>query len=118
MQQLPRRHIAVFTLLLLANVAFFGFTSPLESSSALLFIGFGLLAVDLYLLLIGLLLLTGKIKGSQWKQPRIFAATWTVLLIVLLSLQSIGQLSLRDSVAVIVVGVIFLMYSSYYRKKR
>jgi hypothetical protein len=102
----------------MVNVAFFGFVSPLEGSSLLLFLGFGLLAIDMYLIIRGLLKLVALLTGYKWRHSRTFAVSGALIFIVLLSLQSIGQLSVRDAVAVVVVGSIFLVYSSYYRKKR
>jgi hypothetical protein len=101
------------------NMLFFGLISPLERSSILLFAGFGLLAVDIYLLLTGLIqVAASRIRGKKWRHPRRFAVVWTFVCVALLSLQSIGQLSARDGIAAVIIAAIFLAYSTYYRFKR
>lgn len=117
MPKLINRKTLYLITLLLVNVAFFGFVSPLEGSSLLLFVGFAILAVDFYLLVRFIISIVSQLSGHKWRNPRLFAMAVTSVFIIILSLQSIGQLSLRDVVAILIIGGIFLIYSSYYRKK-
>jgi hypothetical protein len=89
--------------------------NPESSKSLVLFIGFLLLAVDCFYLFKLLLHLLGPLTGRPGIVRNRLAGLMTLIVIVLLALQSIGQLSVRDTVAVICIGVIFLFYSTYYR---
>jgi hypothetical protein len=89
--------------------------NPESSKSLVLFIGFLLLAVDCFYLFKLLLHLLGTLTGRPGIVRNRLAGLMTLIVIVLLALQSIGQLSVRDTVAVICIGVIFLFYSTYYR---
>ncbi len=101
--------------LLLANLFYFSLVNPESSRSLVLFGGFFLLAVDLFLLFKLCLYLGGKLGGRQPAKINRLAGVATFVAILLIALQTIGQLSVRDAIGVICVGVIFLFYSSYYR---
>lgn len=101
--------------LILANMVFFCLVNPESSKSLVLFGGFFLLAADFYLGLKVVLLTAGRLLRRPSIGRNRVAGLVTLVIIVLLALQSIGQLSARDAVAVICAGVIFLFYSSYYR---
>jgi hypothetical protein len=119
MKRLRIHRLAWLLAWIAVNMLFFGLISPLERSSILLFAGFGLLAVDIYLLLTGLIqVAASRIRGKKWRHPRRFAVVWTFVCVALLSLQSIGQLSARDGIAAVIIAAIFLAYSTYYRFKR
>ena len=102
-------------LLLLANVVYFSLINPQGGKSLVLFGGFLLLAIDIFLFCRLCLKLSNRVFGKQPGPTNRVAGVATLVVIVLLALQTIGQLSIRDTVAVICVGLIFLFYSSYYR---
>lgn len=95
---------------------FFGFTSPTRVSSPLLIVGFSLVVATLY----GSLRLALSIAGvySPWfrrqKRP---VAYLTGLLGVTLALQSIGQLTLRDVVVLMVLSAVLGLYYEYSKSK-
>jgi hypothetical protein len=99
----------------IANFAYFSLINPVRSKSWVVFGGFILLAIDLFLLFRLSLYITGRLAGRQSLGRNRIAVLATTVVIVLLALQSIGQLSVRDAFAVLCVGIIFLFYSSYYR---
>lgn len=104
--------------LLLADGLFFSFTNPTKAVSQLLIVGFVLLAVSLYVLLalIGRALVTygGLSRATTTRVSRLTA----VVLIILLGMQSVGQLSPRDVAALVPLVVVGYVYLAYARRQR
>jgi hypothetical protein len=115
MQRLFARHQAKWIVLVLANLLYFALINPESSKSLVLFGGFGLLAIDFFLVFKLILTVIGRLAGRPTIARNRVSLLGTGVVIVLLALQSIGQLSVRDAAAVVCVGVIFMFYSSYYR---
>lgn len=115
MKQLLRRRHYALAALVLANGLYFSIFNPESSKSLVLFIGFMLLAVDFFLLFKLLLSVFDRLRGKTSSARNRLAGVGTLIVIVLLALLSIGQLSVRDTVAVVCIGVIFLFYGTYYR---
>jgi len=115
MPQLLKHRYNWLILLGLVNLLYFSLLDPGANKSVVLFGGFLLLAADLYLLLRVVLFVLERLTGRQITLRRRMALLGTVVVIILLALQSIGQLSVRDALAVLGVGIIFVFYSSYFR---
>jgi hypothetical protein len=111
------RQLYVLGLVLVLNIGFFSLVNPVLASSPLLAAGFLLLSVDIYLLvrllLLGLRLLRGRSISHEGRTA--FAISATCVLLV--ALQSIGELSARDGIAMVLIAVIVMFYVSYYRPK-
>lgn len=101
--------------LLLADIAVFSGSNPHNAPSMMLMIGFGLLIVNFYLLMLGLVrlsnygLLTGRYRHKR------FARLATGLFAGLVALQSIGELGSRDIVVLLPLAVLGYLYISYGR---
>lgn len=115
MKELLIRHRVKWIVLLLTNVLYFSLVNPDGSKSLVLFGGFLLLGFDLFLVFKLSLYVVGKLTGKPSLARNRVVGLATLTVVILLALQSIGQLSVRDAIAVVCVGVIFLFYSSYYR---
>lgn len=114
MKQLLTRRRELVLLLLGANIVYFCFINPRGANPAVLFGGFFVLALDIYALfrVIGKVfrLVTNRTRRSR--RPVIIA---TCTAVVLTALQSIGQLTLKDTVALAIIGLIILFYTTYFR---
>ena len=99
--------------LLLVNLAVFSGSNPHNAPSLMLIIGFGLLMLNFYLLMLGLVklgnygLLTGRYQHKR------FARLTTGLFAGLVALQSIGELGPRDIVVMLPLAVVGYLYISY-----
>lgn len=109
------KHLVLVLGLLILNIVGFTLINPLNSPSIMLFLGFGLLAADFFLMFYVLTRITQKIFGRPRHSARRVASILTGVVIVLLALQSIGQLSVRDTIAVSLVCCLVYFYLSYYR---
>lgn len=95
---------------------FFGFTSPARVPAPLLIVGFLLVVATLYAGLRLVLSIAGVYSPWFRRQQRPVAYL-TGLLAVTLALQSIGQLTLRDVVVLIVLSGVLGLYYEYSKSK-
>ena len=106
------RRALLIELLLGVDVIFFGGFNP-NDSSFLVIIGCALLALTIYLLVAGLtnfFALGLPLQGATKQRLKIFL---TLLIVFFILMQSIGQLSLRDALAVLPLAVVAYLYVSY-----
>lgn len=103
--------------LLMLDSAFFTFTNPSNVDSIVLFIGFLLLSTTLYLFITRLCAM-GRLYGFQFDvHSRRIAMFGTGTIVVLLALQSLGELTTRDTVVALPLGLITYLYLSYGRTR-
>lgn len=103
--------------LLALDSAFFMLTDPSQVDSLVLIVGFLLLSLTTYLLISRLCVamqLYGLPLGNSAHRIALFG---TVVIIGLLALQSIGELSIRDMIVALPLGIILYLYLSYSRSK-
>lgn len=103
------RVLVVTACALLADSLFFSIADPLNASSSILFVGFVLLSASLslgYFWLFILIRVTTGYPNRGLKLPVILVSSVSTFL---LALGSVGQLTLRDAIAVILLctGVFF-----------
>jgi hypothetical protein len=99
---------------LVADGLFFSRTNPTVVSSGVLFIGVGLIIATIYLVLrTGLAVLS---RYNPWfgRQKRVIV-TLTIACALVLALQSIGQLSVRDGVVLVILAVLLYFYLKMVR---
>lgn len=113
---LTYKKIVMMAGLIAIDILFFGFTDPTRVSSWLLIVGFMLIVATLYVGL-RLVLSIGGVYYPWFRHQRRPVAYLTGLLAAMLALQSIGQLSLRDSVVLLVISAVLAVYYGYSRKK-
>jgi hypothetical protein len=104
--------------LLVANLVFFGLFSPTNSPSVVLGAAFLLLTLDIYLVIYTCLVGLGLLLNQPKVHSRRVAGLLTGTVMVLVALQSIGELSVRDGLAIVILAVIISFYSSYYGSRR
>lgn len=103
-------------IILVIDGFFFGLTNPNKINSVFLIAGFILLGLTLYLLV--QIIMSYLIKlGFKFKNRREIAIFSSVLVVILLALQSIGQLSGRDVLIIIPAIILLFIYLTYIRPK-
>jgi hypothetical protein len=115
---MPDKRILAATALVTLNLLFFGRLSPANSPSLVLFLSFGLLFMDFLVLWYAVAKAAGLLLArphQRIRRPVLIAASIST---VLLALQSIGQLTIRDIVALMALVGLFWLYLSYYRRKQ
>lgn len=98
---------------ILVDLVFFGATDPTKVPSVLLAAGFILLVITFYL---GFKLVAEGLSGpdKQTRNTRSIILIATIFVAFIVGMQSIGQLSVRDVLAVIPLAVLLFVYLSYY----
>lgn len=113
---LNHRHVAAAVALLGLDIVFFNLTNPSTAPSGLLIVGFVLVALSLYVLL-RLILAVASVYGvpmrERGRRPALFIG---VGLAIVVALQSLGELSLRDVVVLLLLTVIAYVYTTYGRR--
>lgn len=110
--------IKVVIPLLAADIVFFSLINPLNSNSFMIIIGCLLTALTIYVVLRALTRLLAVFITMSQRTQRRFAIFTTLLLMFLLLMQSIGQLSLRDIIAIVPLMVVLYIYLTYTSRTR
>ncbi|MEO7364062.1 MAG: hypothetical protein ABIV43_00970 [Candidatus Saccharimonadales bacterium] len=116
--RLQFRTIIVASLVLAADLAFFNLTNPQTAPSALLIVGCLLLSVTVYGA-IRLTLAAATVYGLPLlDQGRREARLLGGLIGLMIALQTLGELTLRDVVVLTLLGSIGYLYTTYGRAAR
>lgn len=118
LNKLPHSNKSRLTLSLLTlDGGFFTLTNPSNVDSAVLFAGFLLLSLTSYLL-ITRLCAWSRLYGFQFDgHSRRIALFGTGIIVGLMALQSLGELTTRDMIVALPLGIITYAYLSYGRNK-
>jgi hypothetical protein len=107
-----RKHLRTIAIVLIADFGFFNFTNANKATTAQLFLGIALVLLTGYFVVYGLLHAVNmygfKIKGV--KRTSIYTSS---LIALLIALQSMGQLSIRDVIILIPLSYIVYIYLGY-----
>lgn len=105
------------TLALVVDSVFYGLINPRTAYAVVIIVGFGLLVATLYLIIDLLLALAERaVPFSAMTRHRLHVST-TMLLALLIAMQSIGQLTLKDLAAIVPLVLVAAFYTSYQRKQ-
>ena len=99
--------------LLLADIVFFGLVDPTNSNSFMIIVGCFLTAMTIYVMILGLTRLLAVFLTMSYRTQRRFSIFATLILVFLILMQSIGQLSLRDVLAIVPLMVVLYIYLTY-----
>jgi hypothetical protein len=100
------------------DIGFFNTTNPSKTPSGLLIVGFVLVALSVYAVL-RILLVLATIYGLPLAQHgRRQALFLGGVCAVLVALQSLGELTLRDVVVLVLLTLIAYLYTTYGRGAR
>lgn len=97
---------------------FFSLINPVKAYAVVIIVGFVLLVITLYVLIDFVLAVSERIIPFSLYTKRRMALATTLVLSLLLALQSIGQLTTKDVLAVIPLAIVLSVYFSYMLKKR
>jgi hypothetical protein len=103
--------------LALLNLVIFGLTDPVNSMPIVVILGFLVLSLDLYLVVRLVVWFLSLFIGKVQLHRRRLTILFTTFLVVCLGLGSIGQLTWRDLLVVVVVAAVAYFYSLYFRIK-
>ncbi len=113
---LTHKKIVMIGGLATVDALFFGLTNPARVPSLWLIVGYGFVVATLYAGLRLVLSVGGVYSPWFQRQGRPVGYTTGVLAAVL-ALQSIGQLSLRDVVVLLVLSAVLAVYYDYSKTK-
>ena len=108
-----KRRLIRLLALFVVDVAFFSLVNPIKAYAVVIIIGFGLLVMTLYVLIDFLLALGERIIPFSLSTKRRIAQASTLVLGLLIAMQSIGQLTVKDILAVIPLIIVLSLYFSY-----
>ncbi|HET6924587.1 MAG TPA: hypothetical protein VFH39_02045 [Candidatus Saccharimonadales bacterium] len=99
------------------DAAFFGFINPTNAYAVVVMIGFLLLVATLYVVVDLLLALAERIVTFRPTTRYRLRLSITAFLALLIAMQSIGQLTVKDMAAIIPLVLVAAFYASYQRKQ-
>ena len=110
------QHTVRLLLLIGVDVVFFSVIDPRNAASFVVVVGFLLLLATIYALLQVCMEQIGQRLGLSKDNSKKLVLLLTVFLGVVVGLQSIGQLSLRDLLAITPLIIVLYFYLSYFRQ--
>lgn len=117
MNYLKNRSSRFLLLTIVLDVVFFSTTNPAKVAPLWLIAGFLLLVVTLYWFFRGLTLVLGVYIKSMQKQRAQLTGVLTITTTILLGLQSMGQLSVRDFLVLLPLVLLGYFYLRYNRRR-
>jgi hypothetical protein len=119
--RIKSHRIAKLTRLLIlfaADGLFFSLINPNSVYSFVIVIGFLLLALTIYALIDFLLVLAERIVPFSLHTKKRIAFASTLVLSLLVAMQSIGQLTSKDILAMVPLVIVLSFYLSYVTRKK
>ena len=104
--------------LFVVDALFFSLVNPVQAHAVVTIVGFVLLVLTLYVLIDFLLAVSERIIPFSAHAKRRMALATTLVAALLIAMQSIGQLTVKDILAVIPLIVVLSIYFSYMLKKQ
>jgi len=112
------KRVGVVAVFAIVNMLFFGLFNPQASSPLIVILGCCLLVITIYLVSVAFTeLLSWGISLTKMTRRRV-ALFVTMLSTFLILMQSIGQLTLRDALAVLPLVLIAYLYITYSKTKQ
>jgi hypothetical protein len=116
-KQHTKRKLFRLAALFIFDALFFSLVNPIQTHAAVVFVGFALLVLTLYVLIDFLLAVSERIIPFSPHTKRRMALATTLVLSLLIAMQSIGQLTVKDVLAVIPLIIVLSVYFSYMLRK-
>lgn len=117
LNSINRKKAVPLLLLGALDVAVFTLVNPRNAPSVLVMAGFFLLVVTFYVLLSRLLGLASNFISIPAGRRKKLTLLITICVTVTIGMQSIGQFSLRDLLAIVPIVVVLYFYLSYYGRQ-
>lgn len=115
MNNIRSRPFLITVGLIIIDIAFFGLTNPKNVAPILLMVGFGLVMLTIYWLFLNMQKLIA-IYIPWLKAQKYFSLSLALSCGAVMALQSIGQLTARDSLLIFLAVLVVYAYTSYGRK--
>lgn len=106
-----------YIVLAVIDTVFFGTISP-NASAMVIIPAFILVVVTIYAVLGLLVAYVGKMYTVKPKNQRRIVVVTTVTLSIIIALQSIGQLTIRDVATIVPLILVLYLYISYTKSRR
>jgi hypothetical protein len=100
------------------DALFFSMINPVQAYAVVIIVGYLLLIITLYVLIDFLLAVSERIIPFSPHTKRRIALATTLVLALLIAMQSIGQLTPKDVLAVVPLIIVLSVYFSYMLKKQ
>ena len=104
--------------LLVVDSIFFSAINPAKAYALVVIVGFGLLVLTIYAVIDLLLLLVVRIVPLSDLLRKRILTSGTMLLGLLIAMQSIGQLTVKDMFALVPLVLVLGFYLSYQTKQK
>lgn len=106
------------TALFALDALFFSLVNPVQAYAIVIVVGYLLLVLTLYVLIDFLLAVSERIIPFSPHTKRRMALATTLVVALLIAMQSIGQLTVKDVLAVVPLIIVLSIYLSYMLKKQ
>jgi hypothetical protein len=116
-KQHTKRKLIRLAALFIFDALFFSLVNPIQTHAVVIFVGYVLLVLTVYVLIDFLLALSERIIPFSHRTKRRMALATTLVLSLLIAMQSIGQLTVKDVLAVIPLIIVLSIYFSYMFRK-
>ncbi|HWT56020.1 MAG TPA: hypothetical protein VN031_03235 [Candidatus Microsaccharimonas sp.] len=113
-----KRKLIQLVALFVIDALFFSLVNPVNAYAIVIVVGFILLIITIYMLIDFFLALGERIIPFSAHTKRRMALATTLVLALLIAMQSIGQLTTKDVLAVIPLVLVLSLYFSYMLKKQ
>lgn len=113
-----KRSVLYFAGVVLLDVAFFSSTDPSKVAAPWLIVGYMLAVATLYWLVRAFVAFLGLYSKPLRRQKKRFTKVLTLTGAILLAMQSVGQLSVRDIAMIVPLALLSYFYFTYGRSKR
>ncbi len=104
--------------LALIDLCFFGLINPNVGNSLIIILGCVFAAATVYCLCLIMASVLGMLAGTSLTAQRRIAIFLATVAIFLLLMQSIGQLSIRDIIAIVPLAALLYLYSTYAMSRK
>lgn len=118
MKKHTKQKLLRLAMLFVADALFFSLVNPNKVYAVVIIVGFALLALTIYAPIDFLLALAERIVPFSLHTKKRIALATTLVLSLLIAMQSIGQLTIKDVLAVIPLVIVLSFYFSYLSTKK
>ena len=113
-----KRKLIELSVLFVLDCIFFSTVNPVQAYAVVIVVGFLLLVLTLYILIDFLLAVSERVIPFSHHTKHRMALATTLVLALLIAMQSIGQLTVKDIMAVVPLIIVLSVYFSYMLKKQ
>lgn len=106
---LKSKSLKIILILLVLDGLFYGLSNPNSLNLVILILGILLFSINIFYCTY-LIIILGKKFGYYFKNPLKLSLVFTIFTTFILSLQTLGQLTLKDFVVSLILGILIYLY--------